>query len=148
MNAVELTEADFVPQAECRFQHWGEREGEPYCFIRPLGERAAERVWARLNVPRGASSDVLDLAALDDWDAAQVTRWLLDRSADRDRHVLLCYQPRVVVSVPWRVVCEHWLIFFWTGACAFAADGSWVLVHDGDRFEFMVTASSSPLTGA
>ena len=134
----ELTENDFVPLAQFQFQHWCDRCGPPYSFIRPLREAAAERVWARVASARAeeSGSEALDLGALDDWDASLVKRWLLSRDSDAGRHVLLCYQPRVVVSVPWGIVCEHWLVFFWTAARACADDGAWVLTHDGDRFEF------------
>ena len=145
----ELTEADFVPLAQCQFQHWGERVGPPYSHIRPLGEPAAERVWAGVS-PLAASlasnvadrSHVLDLSESDDWDPSTVTSWLLSRASDPQERVLVCYQPRVVVSVPWDAVCNHWLVFFWTGACVYAPREKWALVHDGDRFTFGQTAAA------
>ena len=143
----ELTEADFVPLAACAFQPWGERDGPPFSDIRPLGEVAAERLWSQVS-PLAASlasraaedAHVLDLSESDDWDASSVSRWLLSRASDPSEPVLVCYQPRVVVSVPWDVVCDHWLVFFWTGACVYAPGGRWALVHDGDRFTFGPTA--------
>ena len=141
----ELTEKDFVPLADCQFQHWGDRAGPPYSHIRPLSESSAERLWARAGAFAGATQDSsdsvdaadrLDLSLLDDWDAAQVTRWLSSRVPDVGQRVLVCYQPKVAVSVPWGAVCEHWLVFFWTGAWVLGPDGDWTLVHDGDRFVF------------
>ena len=139
-----LTEADFVPLAQCQFQHWCDRAGPPYSSIRPLNESAAERVWARAAALRAAASERLDLSTLDDWGPPLVTRWLLSRVPDADQHVFVCYQPRVVVSVPWGVVCGHWLVFFWTGACVYASDGTWKLVHDGDRFDHFVAGAPQP----
>ena len=140
---LDLRETDFVPLSECQFQHWGERDGPPFSDIRPLSESAAERVWARVSpLAAAVSSDAvddgraLDLAARDDWDASTVCRWLRSLVSDGDERVLICYQPRVVVSVPWDTACAHWLVFFWTAACVYAPRGTWVLAHDGDRFAF------------
>ena len=115
----------------------------PYSHIRPLSGLAAERAWARAAPLAAAASpasvephDQLDLGATDDWDADSVARWLLSRGSDPEQRVLVCYQPRVVVSVPWAVLCDHWLVFFWTAACVCDPAGAWVLVHDGDRFFF------------
>ena len=144
----ELTPKDFVPLDQCEFQHWGERSGAPFDEIRPLCDAAAERVWARTAAlsagtwsAAGPGADLIDLASMD-WDEETVKRhvslWLRRRDAggSEDREVILCYQPRVAVVVPWRVVCDHWLVFFWTPACAWPASEEWVLVHDGDRFAF------------
>jgi hypothetical protein len=134
----ELTERDFLPQAECRFQHWGDRDGEPFCHIRPLSEAAAERLWRRAAVllDTQRSGIFLDLAECGEWDVDSVKGWLLDRFPDRDEPVFVCYQPRVAVRVPWGVLCDHWLTFFWTAGCVSPADERWSLVHDGDRFAF------------
>lgn len=142
---LELTEKDFVPLAECQFQHWGDRTGPPYSHIRPLSESAAERVWRRTAALAAAdwaaqsgpdTSDHLDLATCGEWDADSVKRWLLGRCADADQRVFVCYQPRVAISVPWGVLCDHWLVFFWTGGCVWPASERWILVHDGDAFAF------------
>ena len=145
---VELTETDFLPRAECQFQHWGERDGEPFCHIRPLSEAAAERLWYRRgNVTALRRNQVdLNLAECGDWDADFVTRWLLDRCPDRAERVFVCYQPRVAVSVPWGVLCDHWLTFFWTAGCVWPADERWSLVHDGDRFTFSGPPGAGPAT--
>jgi hypothetical protein len=148
-----FTDADLLPQEACRFQHWGERDGAPFSDIRPLTDAAAERVWARVAPRAGASaidtgaSDTgleLDLNMLDDWDAATVKAWLLALPAVPGERVLVCDQPQVAVSVPWAAVCEHWLVFFWTGACVCDCSGKWVLVHDGDAFRFIQSGVSRP----
>src|SRR5215217_1220051 len=97
----ELTEKDYVPLAECQFQHWGERCGAPYSHIRPLSAAAAERVWRRtaaLAATGWAEADAgdcdrLDLAACGDWDASTVRQWMLSRCVDRNQTVFVCYQP-------------------------------------------------------
>ncbi len=146
--AFPLSDTDFVPLDQCQFQRWGERGGPPFSEIRPLGEAAAERVWARAVALSsaawardGADADEIDLASVDgDEDAVKrrVAAWLRRRDAGGrpDEPVILCYQPRVAVVVPWRVVCDHWLVFFWTPGCAWPVSEDWVLVHDGDRFAF------------
>src|SRR5688500_3769730 len=47
---LQLREQDYLPLAECAFQHWGEREGEPFTHLRPLTPDAAERIWRRTSV--------------------------------------------------------------------------------------------------
>ena len=141
---LELTEKDFLPLAECQFQHWGDRAGTPYSHIRPLSESASERVWRRTAALAATewaesaadASDRLDLATCGDWDADSVKAWLLARVPDRDQDVFVCYQPRVAIRVPWDVLCDHWLVFFWTGGCVWPASERWILVHDGDAFAF------------
>ena len=136
--AIELTETDFRPLSECQFQHWGERDGEPFCHVRPLTESAAERIWRRAGALAGGRKNdlCLDLAECGEWDADFVTRWLLDRFPDRDERVFVSYQPRVAICVPWGVLCDHWLVFFWTAGCVWPAGEQWLLTHDGDRFAF------------
>jgi len=148
--AIELTEKDFVPLEQCQFQHWGDRTGAPFDQIRPLGDAAAERVWARAAALSSATwseaapgGDQIDLGSVDGDEKTvkrHVAAWLRRREASDgpgpDQPVILCYQPRVAVVVPWAIVCEHWLIFFWTPACAWPTSEQWVLVHDGDRFAF------------
>lgn len=140
--AIELSENDFVPLSECQFQHWGEHTGRPWCEVRPLGEGAAERVWRRTAAlsaaswAEGAGADRLDLRGDDEWTPESVRDWLAARGPAPDHRVLVCYQPRVAVSVPWGVLCDHWLVFFWTGGCVWPQDERWVLVHDGDQFAF------------
>jgi hypothetical protein len=141
-----LTEKDFLPPHQCQFQHWGDRDGEPYCHVRPLSESAAERIWRRTAALAAAdwataggprdTNHSLDLAECGEWDALFVKNWLLSRVPDPDQPVFVCYQPKIAVSVPWRVVCDHWLVFFWTGGCVWPASEQWILVHDGDRFAF------------
>ena len=90
----------------------------------------AARQWAE-----SASDDaVLDLRALDDWSPDSVRDWLLTQFAHRDQPIVVCYQPRVAVRLPWGIACDHWLQFFWTSGCAFPLSEEWVMVHDGDRF--------------
>ena len=139
---LQLREQDYLPLAECAFQHWGEREGEPFTHLRPLTPDAAERVWRRTSVMAARqwaesaddAAGVLDLRTADDWDTESVRDWLLTQVADREAPVVVCYQPRIAVQLPWGVACEHWLQFFWTSGCAFPISEDWVMVHDGDRF--------------
>jgi hypothetical protein len=49
---------------------------------------------------------------------------------------LVCFQPRVAVTLPWGLLCDHWLILLWTGGCVWPPSEEWVLVHDGDQFAF------------
>ncbi len=144
-SGIDLGENDYLPLAQCAFQHWGEREGEPFTRIRPLTPDAAERVWRRTASMaaqewaagvNGADPGeaLLDLRAIDSWTEQTVRDWLLDRVGDRDELVLVCYQPRVAIRVPWGTLCDHWLKLFWTGGCAWPLSERWVMVHDGDRF--------------
>ena len=137
--AIELSESDYLPQWACEFQHWGERTGEPYEHLRPLKGDAAEKVWRRTVAmaaatwTTGSGSAELDLRT-GDWDGPSVRDWLLSRVPDRDQLLIVCYQPHIVLCVPWGVLCDHWLLLLWTGGCAYPASEDWVLVHDGDRF--------------
>ena len=137
---LDLRECDYLPLSACEFQHWGERSGPPFDMIRPLGPDAAERVWrntvamAAATWTAGPGGALLDLAADDDWDEGVVRDWLLAHVPDRDLDLIVCFQPRIAVCLPWGTLCDHWLTVLWTGACAFPASGEWVLVHDGDRF--------------
>jgi hypothetical protein len=72
--------------------------------------------------------------------------WLRTLPVDPSPRVLLCYQPKVVVSVPWATVCEHWLVFFWTAACVCDGTCDWVLFHDGDVFRFIPSAQTARAT--
>jgi hypothetical protein len=149
---LELCEHDYLPLAECTFQHWGEREGEPFSHLRPLTPDAAERVWRRTSAmaaqewaacEAGGGGDVggiagrsamLDLRVEESWTEATVRQWLLEQVADREQPIVVCYQPAIAVRVPWGVLCDHWLLLFWTGGCAWPLNEAWVMVHDGDRF--------------
>src|SRR5687767_10625392 len=51
---IELTDKDFVPLAQCEFQHWGEHSGPPFCHMRALSPDAAERVWRKTAETCGA----------------------------------------------------------------------------------------------
>ena len=138
---IELTENDFVPLAECEFQHWGERSGPPFEAMRALSPDAAERVWRRTAETAGAAwggdaGEQLDLAAPGDWSEASVREWLLARGGGRDEQVVVCFQPRVAVALEWGTLCDHWLLVLWTGGCVWPRSGEWVMVHDGDRFAF------------
>jgi hypothetical protein len=141
---VELTDNDYVPIAGYAFQHWGERTGMPYERIRPLSDAAANRIWDRARAlsvaawsePDDAAGGLLDLRQLDQWDRGTVREWLLARVADPAAPVVVCYQPGCAVVIDWAVLCDHWLVFFWTDACAWAMDEAWILAHDGDRFAF------------
>ena len=137
---IELVETDFLPLDQCEFQHWGERTGPPFCHMRALAGDAAERVWRRTAETAAAAWDgadeQLDLTAASDWSESSVRSWLLSRGGDRDEQVIACFQPRVAVSLPWGVLCDHWLLVLWTGGCVWPRSGRWVLVHDGDRFAF------------
>jgi hypothetical protein len=138
---LQLREQDYLPLADCAFQHWGEREGEPFTHLRPLTPDASERAWQRTSAmtarqwaESAADDAVLDLQILDEWNPESVRDWLLSQIADRDQAIVVCYQPRVAIRVPWGVACDHWLHFFWTSGCAFPLSEEWVMVHDGDRF--------------
>jgi hypothetical protein len=138
---LQLREQDYLPLAECAFQHWGQREGEPFTHLRPLTPDAAQRVWHRTSAMAArewadsADADaVLDLRALDDWSNDSVRDWLLGQVGNREQAIVVCYQPKVAVHVPWGVACDHWLKLFWTSGCAFPLSEEWVMVHDGDRF--------------
>ena len=137
---IELVETDFLPLDQCEFQHWGERTGPPFCHMRALAGDAAERVWRRTADTASAAWDgadeQLDLTAAGDWSESSVRAWLLARGGDRDEQVIACFQPRVAVSLPWGVLCDHWLLVLWTGGCVWPRSGHWLLVHDGDRFAF------------
>lgn len=139
-TSIELVETDFVPLAQCEFQHWGQRTGPPFCHMRGLSASAAERVWRKTAETAAAAWDgadeQLDLTATADWSEASVRQWLLSRGGDRDEAVLVCFQPRVAVTLPWGLLCDHWLLVLWTGGCVWPRSGRWVLVHDGDRFAF------------
>ena len=139
--AIDLTEKDFVPLAQCEFQHWGERSGPPFCHMRGLSPEAAERVWRKTAQTCGASwadgeDEQLDLSSCGEWSEASVRQWLLSRVSDREEQVLVCFQPRVAVALTWGLLCDHWLLVLWTGGCVWPRSGRWVLIHDGDRFAF------------
>jgi hypothetical protein len=139
--AIELTDKDFVPLAQCDFQHWGERSGPPFCHMRALSPDAAERVWRRTAQTCGThwadgEDQQLDLSGPGDWSETSVRDWLLSRVADREQQVLVCFQPRVAVALTWGMLCDHWLLVLWTGGCVWPRSGEWVLIHDGDRFAF------------
>ena len=138
---IDLSENDFVPIEQCEFQHWGERTGPPFCDMRALSPEAAERVWRRTAQTCAAdwadrAGEHLDLTGAGDWSEATVREWLLARAGGRDEPVIVCFQPRVAVEVPWGTLCDHWLRVLWTGGCVWPRTGDWVLVHDGDRFAF------------
>lgn len=138
---IDLSDKDFIPLAQCEFQHWGERSGPPFCHMRALSPEAAERVWRRTAHTCGAQwadgdDEQLDLSAPGDWSESSVREWLLSRVGDRDEQVLVCFQPRVAVALAWGMLCDHWLLVLWTGGCVWPRSGDWVLVHDGDRFAF------------
>lgn len=146
--AIELTHADYAPPAELQFQHWGERPGMPYSALRPLTPDAARRVWRHTAAAAAgawadggrrdaaAAAGRFDLREVPDWSESSVRDWLLTRVADRDLPVLACFQPTVAVRLPWGVLCDHWLVLLWTGGCVWPVTGDWVLIHDGDLFEF------------
>jgi hypothetical protein len=139
--AIELTDKDFVPLAQCEFQHWGERSGPPFCHMRALSPEAAERVWRRTAQTCGTNwadgeDEQLDLSGPGDWSEGSVRDWLLSRGAGREDQVLVCFQPRVAVALTWGMLCDHWLLVLWTGGCVWPRSGEWVLIHDGDRFAF------------
>jgi hypothetical protein len=138
--SIDLIETDFVPLAQCEFQHWGQRDGPPFCHMRALAPGAAERVWRRTaetaSTAWDGADEQLDLTTAGDWSEASIRQWLLARAGERDEQVLVCFQPRVAVSLPWGVLCDHWLLVLWTGGCVWPRSGRWVLVHDGDRFAF------------
>ena len=139
--AIDLTEKDFVPLAQCEFQHWGERSGPPFCHMRALSPDAAERVWRKTAETCGAGwadreDEHLDLTNSGEWSETSVREWLLARGGGRDDQVLVCFQPRVAVELAWGTLCDHWLLVLWTGGCVWPRSGGWVLVHDGDRFAF------------
>jgi hypothetical protein len=140
--AIELTEHDYIPLSECEFQHWGQHSGPPYSEIRPLCAEAAQKVWRRtLAMAASAWSEAspesqFDLRGPAEWSETSVRDWLLSQVADRSATVLVCFQPQVAICIAWGVLCDHWLIFLWTGGCVWPASEDWVLVHDGDQFVF------------
>jgi hypothetical protein len=78
---LELHEKDYLPLADCAFQHWGEREREPFTHLRPLTPDASERAWRRTSAMAARQwaesadgNDVLDLRLLDDWSEASGPR--------------------------------------------------------------------------
>lgn len=141
---MKLNPTDFVPLAEFAFQHWDRCSGEPFAHIRPLSEDTAERVWRQAQQFASAAwneADELDRFDLreDGWSRDDVCAWLRARVDDPQRDVIVCFQPRVAVVLPWSVVCDHWLTVLWTGGCVWPVSPSastWILVHDGDQFAF------------
>jgi hypothetical protein len=136
---IDLAETDFLPLSQCEFQHWGERSGPPFAQMAARAPDAAERVWRRTAQAAAAAWDgaeeQLDLTATD-WSESTVSEWLRARGGEPAEQVIACFQPRVAVALPWRVLCDHWLLVLWTGGCVWPRSGQWVLVHDGDRFAF------------
>jgi hypothetical protein len=95
----------------------------------------AAREWAACDAGSDvAGSALLDLRAEESWTEQSVRDWLLAQVADREQPIVVCFQPRIAVRVPWGVLCDHWLLLFWTGGCAWPLNEAWVMVHDGDRF--------------
>ena len=119
--SIELVETDFVPLAQCEFQHWGERTGPPFCHMRGLSADAAERVWRKTAEAAAAAwsgaDEHLDLTATADWSESSVRDWLLSHGGGRDEQVVACFQPRVAVTLPWGLLADHWLRVLWTGGC-------------------------------
>jgi hypothetical protein len=137
---IDLTDTDFVPLAQCEFQHWGERSGPPFADMVALAGDAAERVWRRTAEAAAAAWDgaeeQLDLTSAADWSESSVAEWLRSRGGEPTEQVIACFQPRVAVALPWGMLCNHWLRVLWTGGCVWPRSGRWLLVHDGDRFAF------------
>lgn len=140
--ALHLSRDDFIPLSQFEFQHWGDRAGGLYEHVRPLSPQAAQRVWRRAAELSSATwsgggdgQSRMNLAT-DNWTTESVRDWLLLHESDGDCEVIACYQPGIAVQITWRVLCERWLTFFWTGGCIWPLNESWILVHDGDQFAF------------
>ena len=146
---IVLVEKDYRPIAGYPFQRWGERDGRPFCDIRPLSPDAARRAWRRTVLLNGAEwdgslptdwyarQDELDLRdPVVPWDEASVRDWLAARGVNRNERVLACYGPEWVIEIDWATFYDHWLTFLWVDACAWPTSEAWFLRYAGERFVF------------